>query len=292
MSYQSVFAANLFSNKVFLLTGGGSGIGRCCAHELSALGAEVIISGRSEEKLQAVVEEIRQDGGKADYRTFDIRDEAAATQAISSILEQYGKLDGLVNNAGGQFPAPLEKISKKGFQTVVENNLVGGFLLAREAYKQCFKQHGGAIINITADCVNGFPGMGHTGAARAGMENFTKTAAWEWGRFGVRVNAIAPGIVASSGLATYDDATRKRILMAGQMIPLNRIATEAEISSAICFLLSPAASFINGEIMHIDGGAQFGSSHMYANLGPGIKDNIEQYDGFHRSNLDDILNAK
>lgn len=294
-AYRSVFAPGLFKDQVIVITGGGSGIGRCTAHELASLGATVVLMGRREEKLQEVVAEIEADskesgsGGKADFRVADIRDEERVAEVILSIVEQHGRIHGLVNNAGGQFPAPLEKISKNGFQTVVENNLVGGFLMAREVYKATMQENGGSIVNITADCTNGFPGMGHTGAARAGMENFTKTAAWEWGRFGVRVNAVAPGIVASSGLTTYDPATRKRLLKTGEAMPLRRLCTEAEVSSAIVFLLGPGAAFMTGDTVHIDGGAQFGSSHMYMPLPRPETNNVEMYDGFHRSNLDELL---
>ena len=299
--YQSVFAPGLFANKVVVITGGGSGIGRCTAHELASLGATVVLMGRREEKLQQVVAEIEADSkasasdggycGRADYRVADIRDEERVIEVIADIVLQYGRIHALVNNAGGQFPSRVEDISKNGFQTVVENNLVGGFVMSREVYKASMKEHGGSVVNITADCNNGFPGMAHTGAARAGMENFTKTCAWEWGRFGVRVNAVAPGIVASSGLATYDPATRKKLLMAGEMMPARRLCTEAEVSAAIVFLLTPAAAFINGETLHVDGGGQFGSSHMYMPLSRPEPNNVEQFDGFHRSNLDDILNG-
>jgi citronellol/citronellal dehydrogenase len=294
-SYQSVFAPGLFKDQVIVITGGGTGIGRCTAHELASLGATVVLMGRREEKLQEVVAEIEADSkesgsqGKADYRVADIRDEERVIEAIADIVSQHGRIHALVNNAGGQFPSKVEDISKNGFQTVVENNLVGGFVMAREVYKATMKEHGGNVVNITADCNNGFPGMAHTGAARAGMENFTKTAAWEWGRYGVRVNAVAPGIVASSGLTTYDPMTRKKLLMAGEMMPARRLCTEAEVSASIVFLLTPAAAFINGETLHVDGGAQFGSSHMYMPLPRPEENNVELYDGFHRSNLDELL---
>ena len=118
---------------------------------------------------------------------------------------------GLVNNAGGQFPAPLMAISKKGFDAVVANNLTGGFLMMRELFNQCMQQHGGAVVNMTADFRNGMPGMGHSGAARAGMSNLTMTAAFEWAHAGVRVNAVAPGWIASSGMDTYGGAMKTLI---------------------------------------------------------------------------------
>jgi citronellol/citronellal dehydrogenase len=191
MTYRSVFRPDLFRNRLCWVTGGGSGIGRCVAHELAALGALVLISGRKQDKLARVAAEIREDGGRCDTRAFDIRDEDAVTAAVASVVAQHGAIHGLVNNAGGQFPAPLMAINKKGFDAVVANNLTGGFLMMRECFNQSMQAHGGAVVNMTADFRNGMPGMGHSGAARAGMSNLTMTAAFEWAHAGVRVNAVA-----------------------------------------------------------------------------------------------------
>lgn len=254
--YRSVFRPGLFAGQTILVTGGGSGIGRCTAHELASLGARVILSGRRAETLAAVAEEIRSDGGNVDMISFDIRDEAACESATRELLERHGTIHGLVNNAGGQFPAPLEQINKKGWEAVVSNNLTGGFLLARQFYLQCFKQHGGVIVNMLADMWGGMPMMGHSGAARAGMLNFTETAAIEWAVSGVRVNAVAPGFVASSGLDRYDPAFAKAVVpRLAEVPPLKRLASEAEISAAIVFLLSPAAAYITGSCIRIDGGS-------------------------------------
>ena len=229
--------ARPFSKKIIVVTGGGSGLGRCFSHELGSLGAQVVILGRTVEKLEAVVAEILDDGGRADCWVCDIRDEERVTEVVGEIVEKYGVIDGLVNNAGGQYPAPLEKISKKGFEAVVRNNLVGGFLMSREVFTQSMRQHGGSIVNITVVCSNGFPQMGHTGAARSGVENLTKTAAWEWGPYGVTVNAVAPGFVRSSGLDNYDpDLAKKAAKASADNNPLKRLAEESEISAAVCFL--------------------------------------------------------
>ena len=149
--YHSLFREQAFNGQVVLVTGGGSGIGRCTAHELAALGAQVVISGRTESKLQQVCEEITADGGKATYRSCDIREEDQVKALIAGIISDFGRLDGLVNNAGGQFPAPLSMISANGFQAVIRNNLNGTFLMMREAYTQWMEQHGGSIVNMTAD---------------------------------------------------------------------------------------------------------------------------------------------
>ena len=283
--YRSVFRPGLFEGRVAWVTGGGSGIGRCVAHELAALGATVVVSGRTAARLDAVVAEIGADGGRAEALPFDIRDEDAVKAAVAAVVSRHGRIDALVNNAGGQFPAPLSAISKRGFEAVVSNNLTGGFLMMREAYAQSMQKHGGAIVNMTADFRNGMPGMGHSGAARAGMANLTMSAAFEWASSGVRVNAVAPGWVASSGMDTYQGAVRALIPKLKAHVPLRRLATEAEISAAIVFLLSPAAAFITGVTLQIDGGASLGSAVF-----PSVDhDRSVPYDGFHRAVVPEAL---
>ena len=283
--YASVLHPGLFAGEVHWVTGGGSGIGRCVAHELAALGATVILTGRTEEKLQKVAAEIAQDGGRAEVSAFDIRVEEAVTGAVHKAVAKHGRIHGLVNNAGGQFPAPLMAIGKKGFETVLANNLTGGFLMMRELYLQSMQAHGGAIVNMTADMWNGMPGMGHSGAARAGMANLTKTAAVEWAASGVRVNAIAPGWIASSGMDTYKGPVREMIPKLKRHVPLRRLGTESEVSAAICFLLSPGAAFITGVTLAIDGGAPLESPLFPI---PDHKRSVP-FDGFHRSVLPDVL---
>ena len=283
--YRSVFRAGLFDGRVAWVTGGGSGIGRCVAHELASLGATVVVSGRTAARLDAVVAEIAADGGRAEALPFDIRDEDAVKASVAEVVRRHGRIDALVNNAGGQFPAPLAAISKRGFDAVVSNNLTGGFLMMREAYLQSMQKHGGAIVNMTADFRNGMPGMGHSGAARAGMANLTMSAAYEWASSGVRVNAVAPGWVASSGMDTYQGAVRALIPKLKAHVPLRRLATEAEVAAAIVFLLSPAAAFITGVTLQIDGGASLGSAVF-----PSVEhDRSVPYDGFHRAVVPEAL---
>ncbi|MFZ2393716.1 SDR family NAD(P)-dependent oxidoreductase, partial [Rhodoferax sp.] len=201
--YQSVFRPGLFAGQTVIVTGGGSGIGRCTAHELANLGASVALVGRRIEKLEAVQAEITQAGGQASIHACDIRDEPGVKAMIADVIAHHGKIDGLVNNAGGQYPQPVKDISLKGWDAVVSSNLTGGFLVAREAFNQSMASNGGAIVNIIADIWGGMPTMAHSGAARAGMLSFTETAACEWACAGVRVNAVAPGWIASSGFDTY-----------------------------------------------------------------------------------------
>ena len=283
--YDSVFRAGLFQGKTFWVTGGGSGIGRCVAHELASLGAHIVISGRTQEKLDRVAQEIRDDGGQCDTQAFDIRDEDAVKASVAAVVARVGRIDGLVNNAGGQFPAPLQAISKRGFEAVVSNNLTGGFLMMREVFLQSMQEHGGAIVNMTADFRNGMPGMGHSGAARAGMSNLTMSAAFEWASSGVRVNAVAPGWVASSGMDSYGGAVKALIPKLREHVPLRRLATEAEISAAIVFLLSPGAAFITGITVQIDGAASLG-----APLFPIMEHQRSQpFEGFHRAKAPEVL---
>jgi citronellol/citronellal dehydrogenase len=187
--------------------------------------------------------------------------------------------DDVVQLTPGQFPAPLLAISKKGFDAVVANNLTGGFLMMRELFNQCMQQHGGAIVNMTADFRNGMPGMGHSGAARAGMSNLTMTAAFEWAHAGVRVNAVAPGWIASSGMDTYGPAMQSIIKQLKGAVPLRRTGVEAEVSGVICFLLSPAAAFVTGITVQIDGGASLGSEIFPL----GSESKSVPFDGFHRA---------
>ncbi len=283
--YRSVFRPGLFAGQVYWVTGGGSGIGRCVAHELSSLGATVVISGRTPEKLDRVAAEIREDGGTVDTIAFDIRDEDAVKAAVASVVAARGPVAGLVNNAGGQFPAPMAAISRKGFDAVVANNLTGGFLMMREVFNQAMAQHGGAIVNMTADFRNGMPGMAHSGAARAGMSNLTQTAAYEWAHAGVRVNAVAPGWIASSGMDTYGGAMKALIPRLREHVPLRRMGVEAEVSAAIVFLLSPAAAFVSGVTLQIDGAASLGSEIFPI---PAVS-RSQPFDGFHRAVVPEVL---
>ncbi|MDQ3201870.1 MAG: SDR family oxidoreductase [Pseudomonadota bacterium] len=285
MAYDSIFKAGLFAGQTIIVTGGGSGIGRCTAHELASLGAQVLLIGRKADRLQTVAAEIAEDGGHADWATCDIRDEEVVRQLISELIGKHGPIHGLVNNAGGQYPAPLASINQKGFETVMRTNLVGGFLMAREVFNQSMSKHGGAIVNMLADMWGGMPGMGHSGAARSGMDNLTKTAALEWGYAGVRVNAVAPGWIASSGMDTYEGAFKAVIPTLREHVPLKRIGTESEVSAAIVFLLSPAAAFVSGSTLRIDGAASLGGRAWPLHKAQ----NSASYNGFHRAYLPQVL---
>ena len=294
MNYQSVYAPGLFAGQVILVTGGGSGIGRCVAHEVAALGAHAVLIGRKADKLQSVVDEIYQDGGVASFHVCDIRQEATVKQTVAAVVAAHGRVDGLVNNAGGQYMMPLEAISAKGWEAVLSTNLTGGFLMARECYVQSMSKHGGSVVNIVADMWGSMPGMGHSGAARAGMVSFTETAALEWAGRGVRVNAVAPGYIASSGMDHYPPEMGPMLREMTQTIPLGRFGTEAEASAGIVFLLSPAAAFISGSTLRIDGArpqVRMGWPMRVATKDVLQRDAIKPFNGFHRAQLPKVLSS-
>ena len=278
--YRSVFKDGLFAARTMIVTGGGTGIGRCVAHELAALGADLVVWGRREEPLRETVAEIVEDGGAASYVTGDIRNAEAVDAAIGAVLERHGRIDGLVNNAGGQFSALAADITPNGFDAVVRNNLLGGFLVARACYLRWMREHGGAIVNITADSTRGIPLMAHSSAARAGMVNLTKTLAVEWAADGVRVNAVAPGFVASSGYDTYEgELFAERLNELPRLTLAQRHGTEAEVSAAVAFLLSPAAGYITGHELLVAGGSDL----VNRLLPTPPHDRLPPFEGFHRS---------
>ena len=289
MGYRSEFIPGLLKGKVVIVTGGGSGIGRCTAHELAALGAHVALIGRKLEKLQKVADEIAEDaagqGGSASVHVCDIRQEDTVRATVATVLAAQGRIDALVNNAGGQYMTPLEAISAKGWEAVVNTNLTGGFLMARECYLQAMRAKGGAIVNLIADIWGSMPGMGHSGAARAGMLSLTETAALEWAKSGVRVNAVAPGYIASSGMDHYPAEAGPRLREMGKTVPAGRFGNEAETSAAIVFLLSPAASFISGSVLRVDGARaqmRMGWDQSAALPEAQQREAVRPFDGFHR----------
>ena len=286
MPYRSIFRAGLFDGRTVIVTGGGSGLGRCTAHELASLGAHVALIGRRPDKLDAVKAEIAEDGGSASAHPCDIRDEAAVIATLEAVLAARGRVDGLVNNAGGQYRAPMKTISTKGFEAVLRNNLTGGFIVMREVYNRCMEQHGGAIVNVIADIWHGWPDFAHSGASRGGMLTLSETAACEWAAAGVRVNCVAPGGIASSGFDHYPPEAQAKILEFPPTVPLQRFGTESEVASAIVYLLSPAAAYITGSCIRVDGGTPNNRSSYWKIA---AHQRSQPFNGFHRSVLPELL---
>jgi len=246
---QRVFAPGTLSGQVAIITGGGSGIGLATAREMVRIGAKVAICGRTAAKLEAAQAEL---GDACFAESCDIREPAQVESFVKQVKERFGTIDILVNNAGGQFPSPAQHISPNGFLAVIKNNLVGTFHMCREVANQhMIAAKRGRIVNVIANIYRGFPGMVHTGAARAGVENMTMTLAVEWAQFNILVNAVAPGIIISSGTAQYPPQLLERGVAE---TPLKRAGTVDEVAASIVFLASPAASFITGATLRMDGG--------------------------------------
>ncbi len=248
-----MFKTDTFKDQVVLVTGGRSGIGFQIAKDFLLLGAKVIICSRKEDKLKVAAEELTVHG-ELSYQACDIRKTEDIQALAKMIQEKYKRLDILVNNAGGQFPALAEYISDKGWNTVINNNLNGTFFMIREMANTFFiPQKQGVIVNIIADVFRGFPGMAHTGAARAGVENLTKTLAQEWSEFNIRINCVAPGIIESSGLDQYPQQIQDMFEEAEKAIPLKRFGKVEDVSNAVTFLSSSMAAYITGVSLYVDG---------------------------------------
>jgi citronellol/citronellal dehydrogenase len=277
--YSSIFRADLFRGSVVLITGGGTGIGRCTAHELAELGATVVLAGRRREILEATAAEITGNGGSCDVAEINIRDESSVDAAVAGIVQRHGKIDGLFNNAGGQFVAPAADMSPNGWRTVIDLNLTGTFLVSHAVYRHCMQANGGAIVSMLADIRTGYPGMAHSAAARAGIENLTKTLTLEWAEADIRVNCIAPGMILSSGMLTYPTDVQETSTRSIKQSPAGRPGTESEVSAAVAFLLSPAAAYVRGATLHIDGGE--GLQKQERLLPFSHPSGIRAYNGFH-----------
>ena len=250
----SMFAPGLFHGRTALITGGGSGIGLAIARELGGLGARVAIAGRKEDKLQAAAAELTAAGTEVTWLPCDIREQEQVESLTAHVLTTFGQIDYLINNAGGQFPAPVEGTSYKGLRAVVENNLNGTFLVSKVVGEQAMLPAGsGRIVNIVANMWRGMPGMAHTGAARAGVVNLTQSMAIEWAARGILVNAIAPGVIRSSGTDRYDPSFITRAVAA---TPLKRAGVVEDVARAVAYICSPAGDFMTGETLCIDGGAR------------------------------------
>ena len=248
------FAPELFAGQVVLVTGGGTGIGLASALRFAALGARVVIASRKQANIDAGVTALTEvtDGANVLGRVCDTREPEKVDALIDQVVAHFGRIDVLVNNAGGQFPTPAMNLAPKGWEAVIRNNLNGTWFMTHAvANKAMIPRKSGRIVNVIANVWRGFPGMAHTGAARAGVDNLTKSLAVEWAPFGIRVNAIAPGFIASSGTSQYPDVLVQRAMRAS---PMKRAGTPDEVARLIVFQSSDQLDFVTGETWYIDGG--------------------------------------
>ena len=251
-SRSQVFREGLLEGQVCLVSGAGSGLGREIALELARLGAAVVGCGRRTEPLAETALQASGLAGSFEHRELDIREEDAVDALIDGVLERHGRLDVLVNNAGGQFLSPAEAITPKGFRTVIELNVEGTWLMTHAAATKAFiPQGGGKVLSITLSPHNGMPGMVHSGAARAAVENMMRTLAVEWARFGIKTVALAAGHFATETLLTkYPQAVVENV---ARSIPLQRTGRAEEMAWLVAYLASPAGDFFSGTTITIDG---------------------------------------
>ena len=251
-SHSQIFRDGLLDGQVCIVSGAGSGLGRETALELARLGATVVGCGRREEPLAETAELAAGLPGAFDRETLDIRDEEAVDRLIDRVLEDYGRIDVLVNNAGGQFLAPAESITPKGFRTVIELNVQGTWLMTHAAATKAFiPQGGGKVLSVTLSPHNGMPGMVHSGAARAAVENMMRTLAVDWARFGIKTCALAAGQFATETLLTK--YPRVVVDNLERSIPIGRAGRAEEMAWLVAYLASPAGDFYSGTTITIDG---------------------------------------
>ena len=251
-SRSRIFAPGLLEGQVCAVSGAGSGLGRATALELTRLGAIVVGCGRRSEPLEETAELAGGLAGGFEHSSLDIREEEAVERFIGDVVDRHGRLDLLVNNAGGQFLGPAEAITPKGFRTVIELNVQGTWLMTHAAATRAFiPQQGGKVVSVTLTPHNGMPGMVHSGAARAAVENMMRTLSIEWARFNVKLCAVAAGQFETETLRTkYPKAVVDNV---SRTIPLQRLGRPEEIAWLIAYLASPAGDFLSGAVLSIDG---------------------------------------
>jgi len=248
----TIFRPNLFENRVVLISGGGSGIGRATALLFARLGARVVICGRTREKLDAVVSFAKSRGRRMLAEATNIRYPDQISALFAHIEAQFGAVDILINNAGGQFAQSAIEFSQKGWDAVIDNNLNGTWYMMQHAARRWRDlDHGGTIINVIAPIERGMPGVAHTVAARAGVVGLMNTVAVEWAPLKIRINCLCPGLTATEGLDVYPPEAVAEFPRAN---PMRRPATVTEIAEACVFLAAPSSTFITGEVLNVDGG--------------------------------------
>jgi citronellol/citronellal dehydrogenase len=248
------FAEKLFENQVVLITGGGTGIGLSTARRFAALGAKVAIGSRKQQNIDTGLAALGEDGPSERYfgQVLDTREPEKVDAFVDAVLAKFGKIDVLINNAGGQFPSAAANLAPKGWDAVIRNNLNGTWYVTHAvANKAMLPARRGRIVNVIAQMWRGFPGMAHTGAARAGVDNLTKSLAVEWAPWNIRVNAVAPGFIRTSGTDQYPPEILEKALRAS---PMRRGGTPDEVAKIIIFLASFENDFVTGETWYVDGG--------------------------------------
>jgi citronellol/citronellal dehydrogenase len=249
-------------NARVLVTGGGTGIGRATARQFAQVGANVAVLGRNRGPLEEVVAELRRDGAESTFCIADIRDEEAVNRAFADIDETWGGLDVLVNNAGGQYPQLAIDMSLKGWRSVVDLNLTGTFICSRAFARSAIaRRAAGTIVNVTTSAaLRPSRGLAHSISARSGVIALTRALALEWAEYGITVNAVAPGMINTSGLVEAELGGEASVIerLATDAVPLRRAGTPEEVAALITFMASRSCAYMTGETILLDGGYVLG----------------------------------
>jgi len=254
-SHPTVFADGLLDGQVFIVSGGGSGMGKAMTFLLSRLGARVVICGRREHKLTETASQVKDLlGADVHCRPMTIRDPEAVGDLMDETFERFGRLDTLVNNGGGQFPQAAIDFSVKGWNAVIDTNLNGSWYMMQAAARR-WRDAGqpGSIVNIVANVWKGMPQVAHTCAARAGVIYLSKTLSTEWAPLNIRVNCVSPGSIETEGFEVYPPGAAERFKDSN---PMRRTGNAYDIAQAVVYLTAPSGSFITGEVLVVDGGNQ------------------------------------
>jgi NAD(P)-dependent dehydrogenase (short-subunit alcohol dehydrogenase family) len=252
-----MFEANLLKDQVAVITGGGTGIGLAIARRLGTLGARIAIASRNAEHLEQGANVLREAGIDALAVQLDVRNPEQVDEMVLRTVKHFGSLDLLVNNAAGNFICRAEDLSPNGWNAVVGIVLNGSFYCSRAVGQYMIaRKRGGSIVSVLANYVwTGSPGTIHSAAAKAGVMSMTQTLAVEWASHGIRVNAVAPGPIASSpGAAKQLWSSQEAVDRISAMIPNHTWGTPEQVADAVAFLAAPQTAFITGEILTIDGG--------------------------------------